>query len=1577
MIATIEQINEAGYAFVEFALPMLIQLGFLVLILLLVDLLLRKKVRAVFRYWMWMLVLVKLLLPTSLSSPVSLGRWFGDELAYVDMTSALAPEPKVGIAPEPAVKVPPVIDIRRVETITRAPAVVPVEPTIQRARPIVAKLVSPPAPPPTPLSWQGAALLSWLAVIVAMVLLLLQRALFVRRLIAQAGQASSPMADALGHCCQRMAVKRKVDLRISASATSPAVCGLSKPVILVPKNLTPSLSLDGLRVVLLHELAHIKRRDLWVNLAQTILQIFYFYNPLLWLANAMIRRVREQAVDEMVLVAMGDKARQYPETLVNVAKLAFKRPVLSLRLIGVVESKSALTGRIKHILNRPIPKTARLGIFSLLVVLVAAAILLPMAAFAPGAPELIIKGIVKDAQTGKPIAGARVFDDGYGPIPLWDQIRADEQSEWGAITNSAGEYSFLTWPEHHSISAKAPGYTSKRESLYDNHFTTDKNDEETMDFVLEPEAVKGPAKEGIGSDSPHLGLLSPSVPVIAYEVKLNFADPTVRDGSFHSEQSVAFLMSFHGIESLQTDILFGRLLIGQTTWPLLLKDDCITIQEGVSGQEIRSETWPADEREFEKVITLPLKYGQKEYSCPVHVELMRPEEGTPMGSYWFCAYLSGRLPWGAGGRGFEIVNLDQQMEFRLVGDGTDKRDALLGIDIDGDGKIDPAETGREQFDLYEPFQIGSKTYRVAEVDPYLPRVVFHEVQPEQPLNSVAKLDVQVEGGDPLFTVCGRVTDDSGRPVEGVQLTADCGHGKLERTGRAVTDQNGRYVLGLTSSIKNLGADPYDVGIQTARIEARAKGFYEANICREGNLTMAGKPPSPDEQQFVADYAGVVLPHKPYELNFVMRPAARIEGELVDEQGTPMPRLGLWLGGDGLYLSNRADIYGRSDRNGKFIIEDTPCKSIWFNYPGPKLVRSGTVDLAMPGTYRIKLQYVESALGEPTLKIAEFHGPASVSSEMSQSDLYGRIADAAGSPVAGAQVAFSTDKIGVQVSDGKLKPIRSDVESRIVQTDLQGAFALGQRPADSFILIVAHDRGFAFVRSEEFTDSHEIRLQPWGRIEGRVVTGRDAEGGKIWMSSLPNSTWFLHKREYRHETECDTDGRFVFEKVPAGWFEAGYWTKTGDSGWSPTSRTPVEVESGRTANFTLGGSGRPVIGRFVPPEGYDKPIYFGNGLRSLITTRPDEPRPENYDRMTRREQQEWRSQWRKSDQYRKYRDAYWHNPNWRQFAFMTNKDGSFRIEDVVAGEYEFTVWIEERMSGQGRPEEIATYSGTIEVPQMPGGRSDEPLDLGELELTMNDPLRVGDVAPLFAARTLDGEDVKLIDYRGKFVLLSFWQPVFHPELERLKILSAGYNAVGRLEIIGLGGQDTLEEIRKYVQENDIPWPQIFTGEEFKSGIAKDYRIPGMPWIFLIGPDGRILANGLRGEKLSSTVLEALETPSPSRTETSAETKAPQPPFFRDKVTDVRLPFTFTIYTLTPDNKPQPGVKVRCLHPRPERAGPIVDMVVESDENGVAEFTITQADLLTDWMYWFSLDDEEKDTRRTRKGSSRFGLPRVTF
>ncbi|MHC4283600.1 MAG: M56 family metallopeptidase, partial [Planctomycetota bacterium] len=331
MNTIVEHINSAGHTFVEFALPMLIQSSVLIVILLLVDLLLRKKVKAVFRYWIWMLVLLKLILPTSLSSPLSLGYLFGEKLTYEDLAqSSPTLEPAVPAQADISPGMDPLF-------IQPNPYIPPTEPVTSVFEPAIVGPVNPPQVPVTPLSWHGVVFLVWLAVAIAMGLLLLQRALFVRGLVAQSKKAGHLMNDALAYCCASMGIKSKVGLKVSVNATTPSVCGLIRPVILVPWNLTSTLGASRLRTILMHELAHIRRGDLWVNLAQTALQIIYFYNPLLWLANCVIRRIREQAVDEAVLVAMGEKAQKYPQTLVDVAKMAFKRPALSLRLIGVVE----------------------------------------------------------------------------------------------------------------------------------------------------------------------------------------------------------------------------------------------------------------------------------------------------------------------------------------------------------------------------------------------------------------------------------------------------------------------------------------------------------------------------------------------------------------------------------------------------------------------------------------------------------------------------------------------------------------------------------------------------------------------------------------------------------------------------------------------------------------------------------------------------------------------------------------------------------------------------------------------------------------------------------------------------------------------------------------------------------------------------------------------------------------------------------------------------------------------------------------------------------------------------------------
>ena len=397
MNAVLEQINSAGDWFVGYAVPMLVQSSVLIAVLLLADLVLRRKVRAVFRYWLWMLVLVKLILPISLSSPVSVGCWFGDELASVKLSEA-------EVAAE-AASLPEMSGAEPVEEVSKPALVSPQEDVKRIAIPTAG---SGPMVSAAVVTWEGVVFLVWVFVVVVMGLLLLQRAIFVNGLVGQSKEAGGLMGDVLKYCCKCIGFRGKVGLKVSVNAASPAVCGLFRPVILVPQDLGGSLGAGGLRAVLLHELAHIKRGDLWVNLIQTLLQIVYFYNPLLWFANAMIRRVREEAVDEMVQVAMGEKAREYPETLVNVARQVFRRPALSLRLIGVVESKSTLKGRVRRMLSRPIPRSAKLGMLGLAVIVFVGCVLLPMAKAAVGPPEFVIKGTVTDAETGQPVAGAKV-----------------------------------------------------------------------------------------------------------------------------------------------------------------------------------------------------------------------------------------------------------------------------------------------------------------------------------------------------------------------------------------------------------------------------------------------------------------------------------------------------------------------------------------------------------------------------------------------------------------------------------------------------------------------------------------------------------------------------------------------------------------------------------------------------------------------------------------------------------------------------------------------------------------------------------------------------------------------------------------------------------------------------------------------------------------------------------------------------------------------------------------------------------------------------------------------------------------
>ncbi|MBN2589056.1 MAG: hypothetical protein JXA96_04285 [Sedimentisphaerales bacterium] len=364
----IEFINKFGVFFCNHGLRMLIQSSILIIALLAIDLLIRKHVKAVLRYSIWLLVFIKLITPTTLSLPTSLGYWLGDLFPEKAAKKQLVTQPQEEniagyiMSPQTLPQIEnykPVTNVPAAYTpVTETPVITPASPTIKI---------------------QGVLFLGWIVGELILFALLLQRTFFVKRIIAQSKPASSKLQDILNESCQIVGTGSKIELNVSQSLQSPAACGLLKPKIIFPSALLKCFSSEKLRTTMLHELAHIKRKDIWINSLQTFLQIFYFYNPLLWIANVIVRRTREQAVDETVLVYLGEKADTYSSTLVDIAEIAFAKPSLGMNMIGVVESKKALTGRIRHILSRPFPKKVKLGISGLALIIITAFVLIPMA----------------------------------------------------------------------------------------------------------------------------------------------------------------------------------------------------------------------------------------------------------------------------------------------------------------------------------------------------------------------------------------------------------------------------------------------------------------------------------------------------------------------------------------------------------------------------------------------------------------------------------------------------------------------------------------------------------------------------------------------------------------------------------------------------------------------------------------------------------------------------------------------------------------------------------------------------------------------------------------------------------------------------------------------------------------------------------------------------------------------------------------------------------------------------------------------------------------------------------------------
>jgi bla regulator protein BlaR1 len=133
----------------------------------------------------------------------------------------------------------------------------------------------------------------------------------------------------------------------SDDVETPLVIGWRRPVLLLPCGLVEAFTAEELRVVLLHEQAHLVRRDYPVNLVQRLLEALFWFQPALWLVSAELRRIREECCDDVALRA-GGRPATLARALVHLAE--FRGGAGRLAVAG---SGGELLARIERLLALP------------------------------------------------------------------------------------------------------------------------------------------------------------------------------------------------------------------------------------------------------------------------------------------------------------------------------------------------------------------------------------------------------------------------------------------------------------------------------------------------------------------------------------------------------------------------------------------------------------------------------------------------------------------------------------------------------------------------------------------------------------------------------------------------------------------------------------------------------------------------------------------------------------------------------------------------------------------------------------------------------------------------------------------------------------------------------------------------------------------------------------------------------------------------------------------------------------------------------------------------------------------------
>lgn len=194
--------------------------------------------------------------------------------------------------------------------------------------------------------------------------------------------ADERCVSALKDLSRRLNVRRRVRLVVTSRPIGPAAFGWLRPSILLPESLTAGMPFERGRLILAHELIHIRRGDVFASRLQLLAQLIWWFNPLVWWASREAGRERERCCDEEVIAGLGCEPGLYARTLLDVLERKALRPLAALPGVRGLE---VTLSRLESIMRYKKNDRRRASLPSALVFAVGALLLVPGATPSPRA----------------------------------------------------------------------------------------------------------------------------------------------------------------------------------------------------------------------------------------------------------------------------------------------------------------------------------------------------------------------------------------------------------------------------------------------------------------------------------------------------------------------------------------------------------------------------------------------------------------------------------------------------------------------------------------------------------------------------------------------------------------------------------------------------------------------------------------------------------------------------------------------------------------------------------------------------------------------------------------------------------------------------------------------------------------------------------------------------------------------------------------------------------------------------------------------------------------------------------------